>query len=370
MKKSSRPPELRYVVTRRMKSGRVHHYWIRRGHAAVTLPGEAVARFAEAARLNGAADANDGRQKTGPGSFADIIEKYRASDQYAELAVNTRNAYESILRRLPERWLPLPIRAITRGTIKQMFDGIPKAGTKNIARAVLSNLFTVAMDYDYVALNPVLRMRLKAPARRREYWLPEDRAAYFDGAADCGEAEAMALAFNLMLYTAQRPSDVLQTVEYEKAVAGNVTRHVRPGMLWNAYDGDLIKVRQQKTGTLLEIPAHKELRRALDGSPRRGLHIVSFKNGKPFQYDHWKRRFNEIRDAAGLDHLQTRDLRRTAVVMMFEAECEVGQIAAVTGHSLKTVESILETYFVRTTPMARAAVAKLEDHAKRKGKGK
>jgi len=43
----------------------------------------------------------------------------------------------------------------------------------------------------------------------------------------------------------------------------------------------------------------------------------------------------------------------------------VPQIAAITGHSLKQVEGIVETYFVRTYEMGAAAITKLEVHQDR-----
>jgi hypothetical protein len=45
---------------------------------------------------------------------------------------------------------------------------------------------------------------------------------------------------------------------------------------------------------------------------------------------------------------------------MAEAECSVGQIAAITGHSIDTCQKIIDTYFVATAAMAKAAVVKLE----------
>ena len=36
----AKTPDLRYVTERRMKSGKVYAYWIRRGYETVTLPGD------------------------------------------------------------------------------------------------------------------------------------------------------------------------------------------------------------------------------------------------------------------------------------------------------------------------------------------
>ncbi len=63
----------------------------------------------------------------------------------------------------------------------------------------------------------------------------------------------------------------------------------------------------------------------------------------------------------GLERLQARDLRRTAIVLMGEAGCTEAQIAAVSGHSIEGTRQILETYLVRTAKMGRAAIRKWEE---------
>ena len=74
----------------------------------------------------------------------------------------------------------------------------------------------------------------------------------------------------------------------------------------------------------------------------------------------WRPAFNIIRRKAGLDHLQARDLRRTAAVNLARAGATVPEIAAITGHSIHRTHWILETYLPRDTHMARAAIVKLE----------
>ena len=75
----------------------------------------------------------------------------------------------------------------------------------------------------------------------------------------------------------------------------------------------------------------------------------------------WGGAFNTIRHKAGLDHLQARDLRRTAVVNLARAGATTPEIAAITGHSIDRVQRILETYLPRDVHMARAGIVKLEN---------
>lgn len=59
--------------------------------------------------------------------------------------------------------------------------------------------------------------------------------------------------------------------------------------------------------------------------------------------------------------------------MLFQAGCNLGEIVAVTGHSLRRAQDILDRYLARTSTMADNAIAKFEnvletDFAKRGAK--
>jgi integrase len=64
--------------------------------------------------------------------------------------------------------------------------------------------------------------------------------------------------------------------------------------------------------------------------------------------------------AAGIEGLQFRDLRRTAMVRLAEAGVTVPEIAAISGHTIETTTRILEVYLSRNFAMAKAAIRKLE----------
>lgn len=70
-------------------------------------------------------------------------------------------------------------------------------------------------------------------------------------------------------------------------------------------------------------------------------------------------------ERAGISGLTFHDLRGTAVVRLAIAGASVPQIAAVTGHSLKDVEAILDAHYLgRDIQLAEAAVLKLEARTK------
>ena len=111
------------------------------------------------------------------------------------------------------------------------------------------------------------------------------------------------------------------------------------------------------------FPCHRELQLILEQAKadRRGLTIVGDRSGRPITRDALTHRFKMIRRRCGLEHLQARDLRRTAIVLMGEAGCTEAQIAAVSGHSIEGTRQILETYLPRTAKMANRAIRKWEE---------
>jgi integrase len=64
---------------------------------------------------------------------------------------------------------------------------------------------------------------------------------------------------------------------------------------------------------------------------------------------------------AGITDLHFHDLRGTAITMLGEAGCTVPEIASITGHSFKSVETILEKYLARTKALANSAMSKFEN---------
>jgi hypothetical protein len=105
--------------------------------------------------------------------------------------------------------------------------------------------------------------------------------------------------------------------------------------------------------------------------PRTSPFILTTKTGKQFTKRYFNRRWNDTMEKAGLEQvmlpdqvepvrLHFNDLRGTTVTLLAEAGCTVPQIASITGHSLKTVHSILEKYLSRTKGLASKAIANFE----------
>jgi hypothetical protein len=105
----------------------------------------------------------------------------------------------------------------------------------------------------------------------------------------------------------------------------------------------------------------KALRKMLDSVDRTGAVILTTKTGRPWKPRYFKRQWEAASTAAGITDLHFHDLRGTAVTMLAEAGCTTPQIAAITGHLLKTVTAILDKYLARTRALAGEAVIRFEN---------
>jgi len=164
----------------------------------------------------------------------------------------------------------------------------------------------------------------------------------------------MKLALLLALYTGQRQGDLLR-------------------LPWSAYDGAAITLRQSKGGQTVRVPCTRKLRAALDAAPRRAPIILTTKTGRAFRKRYFARLWEETCKAAGITDLHFHDLRGTTVTALAQAGCTVPEIAAITGHTLRSAQAILDKYLARTSQLGDNAIQNWEnaeetDSAKRPAK--
>jgi hypothetical protein len=335
--------KLRYVERHINRSGGERWYWHRRGHKLTRLPADLADRIAMVERLNAAADELV-PAALARGSIGWVIQRYRESDEYAALSPGTVGYYKRFLRDIEGLGPALPFTSFTRRAVVDFIETYAKPHQRRQAAAVLKNLFGIARYYGIVAIDEAAGLRLKTNKPRDRVWADEEVARWLEAAA--GEDPHMATAFLILQFTAQRPTDVLR-------------------MTWPHYSGSAIRLRQQKTGALLDIPVHPVLRDHLDRLDRRGpsLTIVTYR-GRPVKYLRFNERFRRIAERAGLD-AQARDLRRTAMLRMAEAGATVPQIASVSGHSIEATQRILETYLPRNRDLAEIAITRLAEYKRR-----
>jgi hypothetical protein len=329
-----------------------------------------------------------------PGTIPHLIELYKISDEYLELADSTKRTYESDLRTL-QRWSArdgrghLPARDITRKAVKALYKSLrwpirprckhgrtcpvdrvcpvtnercpPDHGRKAKGTIyVLSLLMQVGMDEGYVRRNPCRGLKLRGTRPRRVVWPDEAVDALCRTAVDMN-LRSIALAVRAAADLGQREGDILI---------------LRREQLQNG--GFLIPPQKTRhsSGKPILIPVLPSLRAWLEKTGgASGPWIVSESTGRPYAADHFQSCFARVRSRAGLKaiaekhgidrNLEFRDLRRTAVVHLGRAGCTVPEIAAITGHSLTVTQAILEDYLPRDSEMAAAAMKKLKRYRDR-----
>jgi integrase len=354
--------KVRYLVAKQQKGGHVLYYW--QPNEALREVGFLPRRLAEstnaladavpeAERLNAEVDAwRAGRKTQGirPETLPWLSQLYRSDPRYTDLAPKTQRSYDQCIRVI-EAWSERaghpPVGTIERKHVRGFYHAMMGTPAKaNAVMRVLRILLAFAVDEGLISSNPAAKQRLKGRPPRQAVWKIDEVHRLCQTARDRGRP-SIALAVLLAAGLGQREGDVLK-------------------LSWSQYDGTKIKLRQGKTGALVAVPVVQELKAALDAAPRTSpIILTSEVTGRPYAEDNFRHVFADIRAAAGLRHVWFMDLRRTAVVWLAEAGCEVYEIASITGHSLKQTVTILEVYLPRNATMARNAILKLEEYRRR-----
>jgi integrase len=334
--------KLPYVTRRTNRDGSVRWYFQRPGHALKRLPDDREQRATVATRLNAAAERDKSVSREERGTIGWIVQKYKSRDEYLKLAPSTRKYYDPILEDILQIGPSRHFKELTRSVVVDYIESFDALYERRKTAAVLKNLFNVATYYDVVKTSEMNDLRLPASRPRDVIWSEDEIEAWLKAAEQHPHGRPMSVAFELMRYTAQRVTDCLS-------------------MGRSQYTGERIQLRQRKTGALVWVPCHRELRgileRELRGAARTYL-VARGANTVP--YSSFLTWFTEIRAKAGIVDRQPRDLRRTAAVRLAEAGATVPEIAAITGHTIEQTQKILETYLPSTYAMAQNAVAKWE----------
>jgi integrase len=89
--------------------------------------------------------------------------------------------------------------------------------------------------------------------------------------------------------------------------------------------------------------------------------MLTTKTGLAFKKRYFAEQWEATCKAAGIADLHFHDIRGTPVTMLAEAGCTLPEIVAITGHSLRRAQDILEKYLARTSRLAESAIAKFEN---------
>lgn len=249
-------------------------------------------------------------------SFAWLVEQYRHSPEFAELADSTQVDYGRTLDLIAEELGDVRYAAATRNILKAIRDDHAKTVRKaHKIKQMLSRLYSWADENGHVpdGFNPakgIKRLKRKGGEKEIVVWSDAEIALYLNGAP-----AHLATPVLIALYTGQRREDVVS-------------------MTWQQFQGDIVRVRQSKTGTLLDIACHRVLRQHLEALARTGPTICVTAKGDAYTVNGMsgavRRRVESLADMP--NNRSMHGLRYAAGARMEEVGCTVAEIESVLGH--------------------------------------
>lgn len=328
--------ELRYTYIAKGRYWRFRHRLI----GDVPLPGKpGEAQFhAKYAELTAMVDKQKATESPPRSSWRWLIKQYRASAEFRALADKTQEDYERTLGILASELGDEPFALTTTGMIRDVRDDFADTARKaHKVKQVASLLYTWADDHELVkpGFNPAKDLRrLKKKGGTKEY------ACWSDFEFDLFMASAippMQTAAMIARYTGQRAQDIVR-------------------MVWSDYQGDMMRVRQQKTGAPLMIACPAALRTYLDAMKRGRSGVVILTNAEGVPYN-----ANSLSSAMGREVRKVEDmpidrsihgLRYMAGADLDEAGATLAQIMAVLGHHAYQMSAKYATQRLRSAEAA------------------
>lgn len=312
----------------------------------------------------------------------------RVGIEKIRLGKRTRQGYRAHMRRLEEWCGDVLVSELDPESIEEFYHDQAEAHGLAMANALMRTLrlaLNIAIKkLRWLDFNPVSAIDMANPDGRLVMWEADEIAAILGAAQWCG-LPAIGDAFVLGALTGQRKADILCLPEGVMA-NGYYQVHQRKGIKRNA----LAFVPITKP-LLARVTAMRARKAANWPGVHHTLELIAA-SGKPYHPEGkaFGREWRKVRAAASGDagaiargwleangtgpHPRPRfapaetasgkyfsDLRDTAVTFLAMAGCTVLEIANITGHSVKTVQTILEKhYFVRNAKLAIGAGVKLD----------
>ena len=295
-----------------------------------------------------------------PGTVAWLIRRFAgdvsdrntpgSSPDWRRLSERTRQDYRGHLLALRELFGKYRLTALTPRVVHAYKAKLSDPDTGLLSRQhryvlqVLQALLAYGVRIGALESNPAARLRLTSNPPRRTYWTDQDVERFLAA----NPLPSLRIALMLALETGQRQADVL-SIKWSDISDGWLTIEQRKSR------------RAGRAAKRVAIPISRELAAELDQAPRLGDFIVTSETtGRPYKPNHFQHAWRQVTKRAGLDGLTFLDCRRSAVVRLAEAGCSVGELAAITGHSISEASTILNVYYVSTRDAAASAMAKLE----------
>lgn len=330
--------DLPYIHAFRDRHGQMRYYVRRKGIPRVRLPGlPGSPTFMEAYQ---AAFKAEPQQITrgDPRGMAALIGSFYKSPGFQNLSPSSKKTYRFVLSKIETKHGHRPVDELPDDKARKIIEDIgeDRPALANLTCSVLRKLFAHAIKLKWRHSNPFKGIE-PYKIGTHHTWTDQEIEAY-EKHWPLGSRERM--AFDVLLYTAQRIGDVVRMKR------SDIVRGV-------------LSVRQEKTGTALRIPVHPELQRSLNAYGIRGQYLVGRKDGQPIKDDNLSAIVTRAAGDAGLPRkCIPHGIRKAALRILAERGSSAKVIAALSGHkSLREIERYTEAADQET--LAEQAVANL-----------
>lgn len=335
--------DLKLDFVHRFRKGGKEYIYFRRGDVRVRLHGRPGSKEFMAA-YQAALEQKPppiGAGKAVPGSMGALAAGWYESTAFTRLKESAQRTYRAHLETFLAEHKDDEVADVHPRHLLTILDkkGRKTPAASNALRNVLRQLFQFAFERGWRDDNPMRDVRrVKYEKKPFTTWSEEDIGKFEERWPRGTRAR---LALDLLLFTGQRRSDVIRMGP----------QHIR---------GEAIMVKQVKTGTMLALPMHPDLRASLGEQKDKHLAFLMTELGAPFKsptaFYNW---FVDCAAKAGLPKgLSPHGLRKATVCRLLEAGATPHQVMSITGHkSLAEIERYAAQ--VNQPRLAAAAVVKL-----------
>jgi len=296
------------------------------------------------------------RTPAGSRNIRQLVRQWQTSSAWNDLKPRTQKGYEWLIGRVLQ-WTdamgnPDPTM-IGKDHIEGFLRTFNDRPTLKIhMRKVVRLIMEEARHAGWRTDNPCDLIKIKKPKAKVGVWEQADVDHYVEVCERVGR-RSIALVILLEWEIGQRLTDV---------------RAFRQGAEYDAEAG-MFRFDQSKTESRVSIPVSPKLRAMLKEAADGALFLFrDERTGKAYTEQRLSKMFAEVRDndnaerekggVAPWRYLVLRWLRHSCVVQLARAGCTVPEIAAITGHALSSVTSILEFYLQRDSTVAENAQRK------------
>jgi integrase len=250
-----------------------------------------------------------GESRTRPGTVEEAVARYFGSTAFAALAATTRQNRRAILERFRVVHGGKRFRKLEGQHVAKLIGRLKPYAQRNMLKT-LRALVTFALAEGLIDVDPTVGVKLAGVRDSGGFatW-DETHIAQYHATHPLGSRARLAL--ELLFCSMQRRGDVVPIGR----------QHVRDGAL---------TLRQQKTGTQVDIPVLAELQAAIDAMPRADhLTFLVTDAGKPFTAAGFGNWFREQCNLAGLPkNLSAHGLRKAGATRLAESGASIPEIMA------------------------------------------